>query len=102
MVTVKSAEERVKELHHRAVMIKQRRNGGQAAVFGGVSLVLLAALSFAVWQVSGMSANPTGETFAGASLLAGSTGGYVLTAVIAFFVGVVITAVIFRYRKRKR
>ena len=99
---MRSAEERIRELHHRAEILEHRRSGRLTAVFGGVSAVLLAALMFAAWQASGMSAKLANETFTGASLLNSNTGGYVLTAVVAFFVGVIITAVIFRYRKRKR
>ena len=99
---MRSAGERIKELHHRAHKLEQQRAGRQAAIFGGISAVLLAALVFAAWRISGGAANLANETFAGASLLDSSAGGYVLAAVIAFFVGVIITVVIFRFRKGKR
>ena len=99
---MRTAEERIEELHHRADKLEQRRVGRQAAIFGGISAVLLAALVITAWRISGGAANLANETFAGASLLDSSAGGYVLAAVIAFFVGVIITVIIFRFRKRKR
>ena len=38
--------------------------------------------------------------FTGASMLSESAGGYVLIAVIAFFAGVIITAVLLRSRRK--
>lgn len=42
----------------------------------------------------------TGDVSAGASLLSDGAGGYVLTAVLAFMAGVILTAVLLRRKKK--
>ena len=63
-------------------------------------MFLLTILGVMMQQMIDLSMSITEDSFAGSSLLGESAGGYVLAAVIAFFAGVILTAVIFRYRRR--
>ena len=100
MVQMRTDAERIEQLHLRAAELRRQRNRKQLTVFGSASIFLTAVLLAVVHQMLGLSVSITGDPYTGSSLLSESAGGYVLAAVIAFIVGVVITAVIFRYRNR--
>lgn len=97
---MRTAEERTRQLHRRAMEMEQSRNRRQLAGFGGLSGVFAVLLISMLVQTNRLSESVIYDHFAGSSLLSESTGGYVLIAVIAFFVGVVLTAVIHRRRKK--
>ena len=97
---MRTAEERIEQLHKRAKELEQRRLKQQIDCLGGASGILLAFLTVAMLRLT-TSAKILGEgQMTGTSLLGDNTGGYVLAAVIAFFVGVIITTVIYRRRRK--
>lgn len=66
-----------------------------------MSAFLAVLLTTVLLQAGGLSQSAPGDQFTGSSLLSEEVGGYILAAMVAFFTGAVITAVIFRYRKKK-
>ncbi len=98
---MRTQEERIEALHRRARELEKQRCGRQMAGLGGISVFLAALLTFVVQMTDQKPQSFREDQFAGSSLLSESAGGYVLAAVIAFFAGVVITAVCIRMRQRK-
>ena len=99
---MKTQEERMSMLHKRAGEIERQKNREMAACWGGISACLSVLLVSCVVMAENAMHDAAGTQMSGSSLLGESAGGYVLAAVIAFFVGVIITALIFRYRNRVR
>lgn len=97
---MRTVQDRIGKLHSRVKELERKRAGRQLAGLGSASAVLAATLVFIVREMAGSSESVTVDQFTGSSLLSDSVGGYVLAAVAAFFVGVIITAVIFRCRRR--
>ncbi len=96
---MRTAEERVARLHSRAAELQKQQTRRSLASLGGVSMILTVVLSALIVRTGGSSHTLAGDEFTGSSLLSDGAGGYVLAAVIAFFVGVTVTAVIFRTRR---
>ena len=97
---MRTGEERLERMHRRAAELRQKRETVELRAWGGASAALLLGLSgltaSALRGGHGISAGA--ET--ASSLLAESAGGYVLTAVCAFMLGVLIMA-LKQYLKRK-
>lgn len=98
---MRTQEERLSMLHKRAGEIRRQRDRRQLMGWGGISACLSFLLVVCVLSAEKMFHNAANTELSGSSLLGESAGGYVLAAVIAFFAGVIITALIFRYRKRE-
>ena len=96
---MKTKEERIHQLHKRACEIRKKEEKIRITGLGGLSTVLLVLLVTCVIRMSEAFHSTMGVSLQGASLLRDSAGGYVMAAVIAFFAGVIITAVILKYRK---
>ncbi len=98
---MKSNEERIELMHKKAKKLQYERNRrlmiGSAIV--GVMLFAVLIVSSVVFNVQIEGTAET--TFAASSLFSYSLGGYVMVAVIAFMIGVVITVIIKRHTKRK-
>lgn len=96
---MRTAEERLEILHNRAdQLIKKRETAwrrGLGGASGALAICLVALIS--VYEEGGHRI--TGSGYAGTSLLSESAGGYVIIAVIAFAVGVAVTAALIKYRK---
>ena len=99
---VRTQEERIAMLHKRADDIERQRNRSAAVCWCSISACLSVLLITCVVMEESAMHDAARTQMSGSSLLGDSTGGYVLAAVIAFFVGVIITALIFRYRNRVR
>lgn len=97
---MRTAEERIRKLHKRANELERQKSKHQMMGLGGVSAILAAALLAVMIRMDALTNSIDNGQFTGSSLLGESAGGYVLAAVIAFFIGVILTAVIFRYRRR--
>ena len=97
---MRSAEERVARMHERAAAIKRQEDRSRLRILGSVSAALLICLVVCMQQVQNMQNGILSGQNTGTSLLDDSAGGYVLAAVIAFIAGVVITAVIYKYRNK--
>ena len=95
-----TSEERVASLHARMDALRRMRERRKTGVIGAASAVLTICLILLVFTGGGRSAGGTVGLYSGAMMLFEEAGGYVLLAVIAFMVGVVITALCFRYRKK--
>ncbi len=92
--------DRVRQLHMRAEQIRQQDYKRKTAGLGSLCVGIFAMLLLCMILASSPLQNTMNIEVQGSSLLSESAGGYVLAAVVAFFAGVIITAVIFRYRKK--
>ena len=101
MIKMRTDKERINRLHERARELQKKKERLVLAVSGGASTLLTVLLIAVMLRTDRVYQSIAGNGFTGSSLLSESAGGYVLAAVIAFFIGVVITAVIYRYRRRK-
>ena len=97
---MRTTEERIELMHIRAKEMKRDVSRRRLAGFGSASALLLVVLFAVMWQMNGFAVSISNDPFTGSSLLSENAGGYVLAAVIAFFIGVIITALIFRYRNK--
>lgn len=99
---MRTAEERLALLHRRANLLKKKKELALLRVLGcasgGLAVCLLALL--ALLGQSGHDIAVSG--YAATSLLSEHAGGYVLAAVIAFALGVVVTVLLRRYRGRDK
>ncbi len=95
---MRSNEERLQMMHDRAHRLKCRREGRKLLLGGSVFSVLLIAMAVFTAQVTVRVRGVSESIYAGASMFDVSTGGFVLTAVLAFMAGVVITVTILKYR----
>lgn len=93
-------DERIEKMHARACEIKKARERKINTALQVSSVLLFACLITVMSSLKGlyMPVEPGGNT--GSSLLDSSAGGYVLVAVLAFALGVVLTLVLTR-RNRK-
>lgn len=99
---MRTAEERLALLHKRAADLRKEKEltglralGGAS---GGLALCLLSLLA-----IFGQNSHGMAEIgYAATSLLSENAGGYVLTAVIAFALGVVVTLLLRRGKSRDR
>ena len=96
---MRTSEERIEALHRRVQTLEKQKARRELAGFGSAAAFFACLLTVIIVQ-TGDLAQSAGDQYAGASLLDEDTGGYVLAAVIAFFIGVIVTAAIFRYRRR--
>ena len=97
---MRTTEERIELMHIRAKAMGQSAARRRLAGIGSVSVILTAVLLTVIQQLNGAAISISEDPYTGSSLLSENTGGYVLAAVIAFFIGVIITALIFRYRNK--
>ncbi len=98
---MRTTEQRITALHQKTEALYRQRERDILSVLGVCSCCLSAALLW-IWAFfAGNSAEVSGDTLTGASLLEENIGGYVMAAVLAFMAGTCITAVIIRRRNRK-
>ena len=94
-----TVEEGFAEIKRRGRTVRLKREKGKTALMSALS----AAAAILLILVISLYSNGTGYTSApeqyGAFLLPAEAGGYVLTAVIFFAVGVTVTLIIKHYRK---
>lgn len=95
-------EERLAKMHSRAAELKRRREKREIRSLGVISCGLLFGLVTLIFSVQYPQHGIAAGQHTGASLLSDSVGGYVLVAVLAFTLGVVVTAIIRWYRARAR
>ncbi len=98
---MRTSEERIALLYERARALRRREDEKRLILTGGASGTLLAVLLAVMLHLDLRSGGMAGNQFTGASLLGESAGGYVLVAVIAFVVAVVITVLCLRSRVRQ-
>lgn len=97
---MRTAQELTVAVHARMADLCHQRERRRAALTGAVSGALGVALVFAINDMGGLQHNAVTAGYEGASLLSDSVGGYVLAAVGAFMVGVVVTVLCIRSRNK--
>ena len=88
-----TSEEMVSSLHMRMKILRRKQEQRTTAALGGVCGLLAAGLAL-VLAGHGVYTGTADCLYTGSAMLFEGAGGYVLTAVIAFMVGVVITVII--------
>ena len=97
---MRSNEERVRLMHERAAGIQREKDRGRLITAGGISTALLVVLLSLMIYLQGLTGYLGGQ-FTASSLLSESVGGYVIVAVIFFMLGVLISVLLIRYRRKK-
>ena len=97
---MRTAEEMMRAVHARAAALRRSRHRRQLTLTGGACGLLSAALLTSIGIFGGLRLRPVNESYAEASLLSDSAGGYVLAAVAAFMAGVIVSVLCIRRRKR--
>ena len=87
-------EERVQELHNKMDLRRRMKERVRTWAAGVCSLALFAGLLVMIGSTGLSHQGMTAGLYSGATLLFESAGGYVLTALIAFMAGVVITVLL--------
>lgn len=98
---MRSTEEIVRDVHVRARALQREEAQRRLTITGGACGALIVALLAVIGVYGGLWHRPLTASYAGASLLGDSAGGYVLVAVVAFMLGVTIT-VILKWQQRKK
>ena len=99
---MRTDQERILIMHRRAALLIHQREKKTLILIGGACFCLSVLLAAVTAHLTALPYGMAGSDFTGASLLAESTGGYVLAAVIAFMAGVVITAALIRRRNHNK
>ena len=94
-----TAEERVTALHLRMTALRQRKERRKTGALGAGCAGLTACLMTLIFSERQMGG--TAGTYTGAAMLFEDAGGYVLSAVLAFMLGVIITVLCFRIRTKR-
>ena len=96
---MRTAEERVQALHDR-MRARFRKRERRRTTALGLSCAALTACLLLVMTDQGSHGGATAGLYSGATMLFEDAGGYVLTALAAFMIGVIITVIV-RNRRRK-
>ena len=102
-----TAEDRIASLHARMDALREKRERRKTAALGLGCGSLTACLILLIGNVGtggsggGPAPGGTAGLYSGAAILFENAGVYVLLAVAAFMVGVVVTALCIRYRKKR-
>ena len=96
-----SDEDALKEILKRKDTVIRKRRSKACRYLGTASALLFAALITVISAFHGASVSGPDSTIYGAFLLGREAGGYVLAAVIAFVLGVVVTLFCIKYRQFK-
>ena len=98
---MKSNEERISLLHQRADKIRHERDKNRMIASGSVCALLLAVIVTLAAQFEKGAVGAAESMYMASSLLSENTGGFVLTGVIAFMAGVIITVIIKKHLDKK-
>lgn len=99
---MRTAEERLALLHRRADLLEKKKELALVRLLGGTSGGLAVCL-LALFTLFGQGGHGIASSgYAATSLLSEHAGGYVLAALIAFALGVVVTLLILRGKSRDR
>lgn len=94
-------DEALSQILRRSERIALRRKRRSCQRLGGICSALLAVLALSITVMPGRTAVTSAGSVYGSFLLSREAGGYVLIALIAFVLGVAVTLLCQRYRKRK-
>ncbi len=96
-------DEALKEIMRRSRQIQQRREKRLAGLCAICSLFTISTLTLLISGIEGGAMPADSQEQMGSFLLSAKAGGYILTAVIAFTAGIILTMITEKYReKRKR
>ena len=95
-------EKALKEIQRRGIIVKKRHDRRVTQILSSATFALAFALVGTFGFFAGTDVTGTESTQYGSTLLPVEAGGYVLIAVIAFLMGVIITAIAVHVRKKKR
>ena len=98
---MRTEEERIRRLHERAHEIEQHKDQICISCLSVFCVGIFALLITCIAGENGAFYSAEGIRMQGSSMLSESAGGYVLVAVLAFYAGVILTAIIIRIRKDK-
>lgn len=93
-------ETRLDEIFRRAEAVRRRQEANRARLLGGATAALALALIVMIGGFAGHGAEVHG-TALGAFLLGPEAGGYVLVALIAFALGIVLALLAQKHRQTK-
>ena len=95
---MRTTEEQLNRMHQRAAEIKREEDKSRLRALGSLSAGLMVCLIVVLQQLQSLHHGILTGQGTGSSLLDDNAGGYVLAGVIAFIAGVVVTAVIYKWR----
>ena len=98
---MRSVEEIRQAVHVRAGELRHRQVCRQLLLSGGACGVLSVTLLTLIGTFGDLWHRPLAQNYTGTSLLGDSAGGYVIVAVAAFMLGVVITVILKRQQQNK-
>lgn len=94
-----NTDEALKEISRRGNLIKEKHNKRITHILSAATFVTAFVLVGALSVLSGTEVYGT-QTAYGSFLLYAQAGGYVLTAVVSFMLGVIVTFLIQRFRSK--
>lgn len=96
---MRTSEKRIEELHMRAKKLERKKQKRELAGLGSFSVLCFVILTVVFAQTGQFGHSLSNGQLTGSSLLSDGAGAYVLVGIIAFFVGVAVTAVLYRLRR---
>ena len=96
-----TAQERVASLHERMEALQRTKERQKTTALGSLCYVMTICLLMLVFSGTSHTVGTAG-LYSGAVLMFENAGGYVLTAVVAFVIGVIVTAAIIWNREKTR
>ncbi len=95
-------DEALKEIMCRSRQIQQRREKGLTSLCAIGSLFAVGMLTLLISGIEGGAMPADSQEQMGSFLLSAKAGGYVLTAVIAFIAGIILTMITQKYRGKRK
>ena len=95
-------DEAIKEIMRRSRLIKRGREKWLTSLYTIASLLSVGMLTVLISGMTGGTSPAGGQEQMGSFLLSAKAGGYVLTAVVAFTAGVILTMITQKYRGKRR
>ncbi len=99
---MKSNAERLVLMHQKAQAMRRKRDRVSFSLNGSICAVLLISLFAVILRYQGLSPNASNNLYTASSLLPDGAGGYILVAVIAFMLGVVIAMLLKKQHDNKQ
>lgn len=99
---MKSSAERLDLMHQKAQTMRRKRDRMSFALSGTLCTVLLLSLFAVILRYQELSPNVPEKLYTGSSLMSDGAGGYILVALIAFMLGVVITVILKKQQKKRK
>ncbi len=97
---MRTQDERIRQLHIRVAEMQRKDDKRKIIGLGSLCIGIFVMLIVGLVRLNNDLQNAVDVDVQGSSLLGESAGGNILAAVLAFFAGVIITAVIYRRRRK--